>query len=231
MDPRAYFQHVVWATVASVSMIVFLFQVIGGLDCYSCTEEEGKGCSAKIINVVNCAPPMNVCTDFVYVANTADLNLTIWKKGCGFGPTLEWNDEVLNEHLNHQIEARSCNTSLCNKDVINLPPLSPTGNGTDFEDPNGMECYSCLSFSKDRCSPQNARTIKCTGYMSQCYEGNETVSIKSDYPPQTFYIKSCAKDGVCFINYSYQDDQPVTYEGYGSCCNEKFCNGRDLTDS
>ncbi|XP_030067938.1 ly6/PLAUR domain-containing protein 3 isoform X2 [Microcaecilia unicolor] len=228
MDPRTYFQHIVWAAVTSVFMAVFLFQVIGGLDCYSCTEEGDSRCSAKDTNIIQCGPAMNICIDYLYVASTANLTLTLWKKGCSSGPTMKWNDEILDEHLQHKVEARACSTSLCNNDVMNFPSLTPTGSATDFDNQNGMECYSCLSFSKDQCSPQNAGTIKCTGHMTQCYEGNETVSINNGYPPQTFYIKSCAKESVCFVGYSYPPDEPMTYEGHGSCCNGKLCNGPDI---
>ncbi|XP_030069337.1 ly6/PLAUR domain-containing protein 3-like isoform X2 [Microcaecilia unicolor] len=193
----------------------------GGLECYSCTEEGDAGCSADKIVKVSCAQAMNVCMDYTHTIKTDALNMTIRKKGCSSGLTKTYDSEGSFVQHCYVTHINACNTSLCNNDLTNA--IRPRLCTIASDVPNGMECYACLSFSKDQCSPKYAEKIKCTGYNTNCYKENQTVSLGNDYSSRTIYIETCSQDGSCSRSYS-STNMHMKIKGKGSCCSGKFCN-------
>ncbi|XP_029432999.1 ly6/PLAUR domain-containing protein 5-like isoform X2 [Rhinatrema bivittatum] len=176
------------------------------------------------MTTVHCAPSMNVCVEFMHVIQSGALKLTGLQRGCDQRPTADFSITTTNL-LYEYSRFMACNSSLCNN-VLNTSVSTPPDNTTDSNVPNDMECYSCLTFQKDQCSPKNAEKIKCTGSKRRCYEGNVTVTTKFDGSSKAMYFKTCESTSICSTELSSTVDF-VTIRQQGSCCSGKFCNGPD----
>ncbi|XP_030067371.1 ly6/PLAUR domain-containing protein 3 isoform X2 [Microcaecilia unicolor] len=221
MDPRIYSQHTIWAAVASFLMAVVLFQVAGSLECYSCIEEGDNGCSPANITIVQCVLPMNICIEYMQTVGTGSFMVTRRKKGCSLGLEVGIAGNTTNEAMYHISNIQGCSTNLCNNKLPNstvtIPPHSTMV-------PNGVECYSCASFSRDRCLPEK---IKCTGDMTRCYEGNVTIAVNDGNPPKAIYFKTCEDKSICTTDVSLSaTDMTISQKGF--CCSGSYCNGPAL---
>ncbi|XP_029432840.1 ly6/PLAUR domain-containing protein 3-like [Rhinatrema bivittatum] len=226
MEPRAYSQHTAWAAVTGALMAMLLFQAAGGLECYSCTEEGDGGCSPANITAVQCAPPMKICTEYWQTLAVGATTVTIHKRGCNSGPPESMSGWFTHLVLESNYKMRACTTDLCNLELTNIIQPALAGNTTESNStvPNGMECYSCLSFSKDDCVPENAEKVNCTGDMKHCYEGNITVTINNDNTSKLLYVKTCVHEFSCLTRFSTSDRFGMISE-QSSCCSEILCNG------
>nr|XP_033770067.1 ly6/PLAUR domain-containing protein 3-like isoform X2 [Geotrypetes seraphini]XP_033770068.1 ly6/PLAUR domain-containing protein 3-like isoform X2 [Geotrypetes seraphini] len=224
MDARTYSQHIAWTAVTGILMANLFFQVTGSLQCYSCTEEGDSGCSSANTSVIWCALPMNICTEYVQTISANSFTVTRQKKGCGLGLDTDYSTVTSNDVIYHTIHIRACSTSLCNNELPSSTETRPAHTTTDPAVPNGMECYSCLSFSKDQCSSQNAEKMKCTGNMTRCYEGNVTVSVDDDDSSKPIHVKTCAMNNSCTTRYSLLTKHAMISQ-QGSCCSGRYCNG------
>ncbi|XP_030068952.1 ly6/PLAUR domain-containing protein 3 isoform X2 [Microcaecilia unicolor] len=224
MDPRICSQHTAWSAMTGILIAVLLFQVAGSLRCYSCIEEGDSGCSPANTPVVLCVPPMNICTEYIQTISTDSFTVTRRKKGCSLGLDKDYSTVTSNDVIYHTIHIRACSTDYCNTQLPSSTVTRPTHNTTDPAIPNGMECYSCLSFSEERCSSQKTEKIKCAGDMTRCYEGNVIVSVDDDNASKPIYIKTCALNDSCTASYSLLIKHAMIRQ-QGSCCSGRYCNG------
>ncbi|XP_030067375.1 ly6/PLAUR domain-containing protein 3 isoform X3 [Microcaecilia unicolor] len=220
MDPRTYSQHTIWAAVVSFLMAVVLFQVAESLQCYSCIDEGDNGCSPPNITIVKCVLPMDTCYEYTQTVGTGSSMVTRQKKGCSLGSQKSIQGDDINEAMYHISNIRGCSTDFCNNKLQNArertPPLITVV-------PNGVECYSCASFSKDQCLPQYAEKINCTGDTMRCYEGNVTIAVSDGNPPKAIYFKSCQDEITCTDSSISRGQMRISRNGF--CCSGNYCNG------
>nr|XP_033770893.1 ly6/PLAUR domain-containing protein 3-like isoform X2 [Geotrypetes seraphini]XP_033770894.1 ly6/PLAUR domain-containing protein 3-like isoform X2 [Geotrypetes seraphini]XP_033770895.1 ly6/PLAUR domain-containing protein 3-like isoform X2 [Geotrypetes seraphini]XP_033770896.1 ly6/PLAUR domain-containing protein 3-like isoform X2 [Geotrypetes seraphini]XP_033770897.1 ly6/PLAUR domain-containing protein 3-like isoform X2 [Geotrypetes seraphini]XP_033770898.1 ly6/PLAUR domain-containing protein len=226
MDPRAYqySQHIIWAAVTSFLVAVLFFQVAGSIECYSCLEEDDDGCSSANTTIIQCAPPMNVCTEYFQTVMTGSFMVTRWKKGCSVGLSVGLVINTFYDPVFHYSKIQACSTDLCNNNLTNSNVTKPP---YITKDPNGVECYSCASILKDQCTPVYAEKMKCTGSMKRCYEGNVTISVLDGDSPRAIYFKTCEEATICTSSTSLSGGfMKINQEG--SCCSGSYCNGPPL---
>ncbi|XP_078521689.1 ly6/PLAUR domain-containing protein 3-like [Lissotriton helveticus] len=219
----------VFGKVALAGMLaaVLLAEGVASLRCYSCKDFNDGGCAVDRIKIEECTPPQNVCLEAIGVRIIDKQKVSAAIKGCDIGVHQNQdNADISSEYSYSKRKVHACSEDLCNTLVteafVNKTLSVQHENRT--QDLSNLECYSCVSTSKDQCSPHNAPVVRCLDESPSCFEGNGSIILgKENRVILPYFMKKCAV-WSCTTWYMGVSDYENVSES-SSCCSKNLCNG------
>uniref|UniRef100_A0A8C5R8V1 UPAR/Ly6 domain-containing protein n=1 Tax=Leptobrachium leishanense TaxID=445787 RepID=A0A8C5R8V1_9ANUR len=207
-------QKVQYTLLVCIYMGAFLLTGSESLECHSCTKSD---CSDQ--TVVECAKPMNICTEIIVLLRTGNQSLPVRHKGCASGLSSIISYHVTFDGLTIRHFEFGCDTSLCN---AGNTPFSTLPTEPPVVDPpeNATECHTCVDTDESRCLGENAQKIICPAGQDRCYRGNGSLLIGNVLQP--IFIQKCSSPGCPSFNYHASKWYNLSLSG--SCCSGDYCN-------
>ncbi|XP_037676591.1 ly6/PLAUR domain-containing protein 3 [Choloepus didactylus] len=218
MDPS----RKAWAASWLLLLPLLLHEGAQALECYSCVQKADDGCSPQKMKTVKCAPGVDVCTEAVGAVETIHGQFSVAVRGCGSGLPGK-NDRGLDLHgLLAFIQLQQCAEDRCNVKLnLSSSALNPAGNESAYK-PNGVECYSCVGLSREKCQGTAPPVVSCYNAGDRvykgCFDGNVTLTAAN--VTVSLPVRGCVHDEFCTRD-------GVTGPGFmlsGSCCQGSRCN-------
>ncbi|KAM5236379.1 ly6/PLAUR domain-containing protein 3 [Ctenodactylus gundi] len=219
---RAGARVAIWTAGWLLLLPLLLGEGARALQCYSCVQKADDGCSPQKMKTVTCAPGVEVCTEAVGAVETIHGQFSVAVRGCGSGLPGK-NDRGLDLHgLLAFIQLQQCAQDRCNT-KLNLTSrgLNPAANESAYQ-PNGMECYSCVGLSHEKCQGTKPPAVSCYNASDRiykgCFDGNVTLTAAN--VTVSMPVRGCVQDEFCTRD-------GVTGPGFtltGSCCQGSRCN-------
>ncbi|XP_023560344.1 ly6/PLAUR domain-containing protein 3 [Octodon degus] len=212
----------IWTTGWLLLLPLLLGEGAQALECYSCVQKGDDGCSPHKMKTVKCGPGVEVCTEAVGAVETIHGQFSVAVRGCGSGLPGK-NDRGLDLHgLLAFIQLQQCAQDRCNA-KLNLTSrgLNPAGNESAYQ-PNGVECYSCVGLSHEKCQGTAPPVVSCYNASDRVYKGcfDGNVSLTAANVTVSLPVRGCVQDESCIRD-------GVTGPGFmlsGSCCQGSRCN-------
>ncbi|KAM4016505.1 ly6/PLAUR domain-containing protein 5 [Anomaloglossus baeobatrachus] len=191
------------------------------LECFACNETSDVGCSS--LSTISCNEGDNACAAVSFYAKLGNLTENLIVRGCDRG--FPMTSVIMANPLGVQILASRilCDSSICNQEILDLSDKFPDVEGNDTSD---LQCYSCLSTNKSKCSTESAEKVNCSSDLNACYEAEGNITIRGISFP--FFVKKCSEPtNDTAINI---DIDVYSLSLNSAFCSENLCNENLLVE-
>ncbi|KAG8433808.1 hypothetical protein GDO86_012250, partial [Hymenochirus boettgeri] len=193
----------------------------GNVQCFSCIDRNDGGCLKNRVGTVTCNPDEK-CAETITTIETSHNQTNILTKGCGDGRLENTLEDFTFHGINAYIRSSQCNGSFCN---TNLKTDQNESSDTEYSNPNGVQCYSCIGNRGGECSTLKASVVNCYSKYRFCFDGNVTLTIGNF--SAVIPLKSCSRTSRCPVQMFSSNE--VTLKIKGACCEGNLCN-QDLSN-
>ncbi|XP_075696974.1 ly6/PLAUR domain-containing protein 3-like [Rhinoderma darwinii] len=188
------------------------------LECFLCNESLDVGCSNS--SKISCTGSDNICTAVSFSAKIGNQMESRIVKGCEKGFPRILISASNSTGIGIRASKLSCNSSMCNDKIIDLSTSFPP---EQVIQDNGLECYSCISTNKSKCSKQSAQKVKCPVGLNTCYEAEGNLTIGTISSP--IFVKQCSvptNNTAIVISQVWYKISVIAAYCSGNLCNENI---------